>query len=80
MRPRCEFKRAVGWCQDDSKRHHDSNLSADQERSLAEIVRERFGGKLSYRQFVDCVHLLCEDIAGFETGNVYAEAISLNMN
>lgn len=54
---------------------NDLNLSADQRRSLAEIVLERFGRKLSRRQFVDCLHLLCEDIAGFEASELRKDAV-----
>jgi len=52
-----------------------STLSPAQERALAEIVQERFGEKLSDAQFVDCLNLLCEDVAGFETRNVSAEVV-----
>lgn len=46
--------------------HHFPALSADQEQALAEIVSEHFGPDLSYDEFLDHLHLLCEDIAGFE--------------
>lgn len=52
-----------------------SSLTIDQAQSLAEIVQERFGGNLSYSQFVGCVHLLCEDIAGFEVSELPEGAV-----
>ncbi|WP_059411222.1 hypothetical protein [Cupriavidus basilensis] len=47
-----------------------SLLSPEQEQALAEIVSEHFGSALSYVEFLDQLHLLCEDIAGFEAGNL----------
>ncbi|GAA0833297.1 hypothetical protein [Cupriavidus pauculus] len=52
-----------------------SALSADQELALVEIVSEHFGVNLSGAMFIDRLHLLCEDIAGFETGELAGEMV-----
>lgn len=54
---------------------HVPALSADQELALAEIVSEHFGVNLSCAEFIDRLHLLCEDIAGFETGELAGEMV-----
>lgn len=35
-----------------------------------EIVSEHFGLDLPYPEFLDHLHLLCEDIAGFEAESI----------
>lgn len=54
---------------------HVPALSADQELALAEIVSEHFGVNLTCAEFLDRLHLLCEDIAGFETGELAGEMV-----
>lgn len=52
-----------------------SALSPAQEQVLAEMVSESFGSGLSYADFLDRLHLLCEDIAGLDAGSLPGDMV-----
>jgi hypothetical protein len=43
-----------------------TELSIDQQKTLAEIISDQFGPRLSSNEFTDRVLLMFEDIPGFE--------------
>ena len=44
-----------------------TGLSLDQQKTLVEIISDKFGPDLSFDEFTDQVLMLFEDISGFET-------------
>ena len=45
---------------------NNTELTADQQQTLVEIISDQFGHGLSFEEFTDQVLLLFEDISGFE--------------